>query len=183
MTREVPGLWGRFGPYSRMVVKTLLSIVFLQLLLAGALYAIAHPHETVDAFMRGKGGGKSVGNLVGHAFITLLMGGIGCFYAVSWLRRLGSVWTRVGELLDDGEVLPMRMRVLTRGSGKTRTTFIALDPLEAGGWRLRETEVGMFMPWWVRRKENERVYVHGAEGPGPYVVEFSNGLLTLLDPD
>lgn len=38
-------------------------------------------------------------------------------------------------------------------------------------------------PWWLRFKEGERVLVYGLPPPGPYILEFEDGLLALLHPD
>lgn len=185
ITRTPPGLLARIGPYSRMLLKSLSAALCVLALLAATGWVVTHPAEAYAWFADTKRGRVGVVEvLVPVAGLLLLSLAVGSL-SVLWLTRLPQLWRRVGELLDDGLVTPMRLRVYTVGSGRNKTTLVDLEPEPGGGrWVVSGIEAGLFFtPIWLRWRSGARVYVHGAQGPGPYVLEFEDGWLVLLERD
>ncbi len=181
VSRRLPAAWARFGPYARMTARTALHVGVLLALAVGLLWALTHPNTAWAMASRSKRGDSVIVGLISYALVFGL-GGLFTFLAVQWLRRLPAFWRRVGEVLDDGEVVPAVLRSWTVGSGRHTQRWISLTPDPPRRPRQVQLE-GVLPPWWLGLRSGARVYVHGdLEGDGPLVLEFEDGLLALLDP-
>ena len=180
--RRLPAAWARFGPYARMTVRTAAHTGVLLGLAFALLWALTHPSLAWEALTREKGGRHTDAAGVIHTAAFAAFGAMFGFFAVHWLRRLPAFWRRVGEVLDDDEVVPAVLRSWTVGSGKRKKRWVSLTPDPPRAPRQVRLE-GILPPWWLGLRSGARVYVHGdLEGDGPLVLEFEDGLLALLDP-
>ncbi len=182
-SRQPPGWRVRFGPFARMLTRTGVWVALL--LVTGALLvgAALNFESTWAALCETKSGGHSAfeGTFVGLGGIAFA--GFILYSGINWLRRLPGVWSRVDRLLDDGYVMPARLRTYSTGSGKSTTWWAVLTPIGTGGAERRVDIAGIVTPSWIRNRSGQRVWVHGFEDPDEtFVVEFEDGLLALLDP-
>lgn len=184
VTRSPPGLLGRIGPYARIVIKSACAAALLVAFLAVVVWGVTHPADVWTVLEKTRSSRRTMVGQVLALIGFCMMGGTFSALSGRWLARVPDLWRRVGELLDDGLVTPMRLRVYTEGSGKDKRTLVDLRSDAGDGWEAARLDVGhFFTPLWLRWRDRARVYVHGAGSGGPYVLEFDDGLLVLLDPD
>mgnify|MGYP001291549231 CR=1 FL=1 len=178
--RGPAGAWARVGPYARLSLSAIFSLVAC-LTMSGLLIAMAvQPLATWTALTSGpKASPWPWAALILVVLTTVLA--VGAYLSAAWLLRIPGVWRELGQLLDHTRPVPMRLTIRTTGSGKHRQTWADLT----GGPhpRLSLCLDGLLPPGWLTRRSGEEVLVYGLPPPGPYLLEFSDGRLALVHPD
>lgn len=183
--RRRPGLAARLGPYVRLVISGLVTTLFLAGASAFLLWPVLGTASFWKAMSTGKRGSHVPWPLALLESVMLLgMAGVFAWLCVRWLLRLPSVWSELGQLLDDTTPTAMTLGIYTTGSGKKKKRWARLTP--RSGPRSQELTLqldGILPPWWLGFQDGARVLVYGLPPPGPYILEFEDGWLALVHPD
>jgi hypothetical protein len=172
--RTPPGALARFGPYARLAISAVATTAGLLLSIIGILGMLAtlargdlgrDPGETLLAFL-----------------ILFAVCSVVAVLTSRWLVRLPATWVEVHRLLNEARPVQVRLRVSVTGSGKHRRYWADVEGPD--GERAHFQLDGLLPPWWLLR--GSMVYTalcYGWPPPGPYVFEFSDGWLALVQPD
>lgn len=186
--RRAPSRAARLGPYLRLVVSGLFNLVVVLGVLAIVLWAVTHWPQFWDALCHGKRGRyegpvAALLKLLGLGLLVALFGGL----CGSWLLRLPAVAAETRLLLDSTTPVLMYLSTYTVRSGKHTQRWARLYGRHgeyAGA--VHEMKLGgLLPPWWLTSQSwnDHPVLVYGLPPPGPYVLEFEDGLLALVHPD
>lgn len=186
--RPRPGPDAVFWPLWRLVLSGVFNACVALLMVTIVLWAITNPHALWDFLIHGKRHSLepvpvAIGK--GLCFGTFVIG-FGAFSAM-WLLRLPAVWREVNHLLARTDPALMELTVWSTGSGKQRRTHGKLEGPASGPHARVTIDLqlgGIVTPGWLSRsRSRESVLVYGLPPPGPYIIEFRDGDLALVNPD
>lgn len=186
--RPPPSAAARFGPYSRLLLSGLVNGAVVLGIAALLLYVVTHWPQVWEGLQRGKHGrhegpGSALVKLLIFGGVLGVWGGV----CLSWLLRLPGSAAETRKLLDETTPVLMYLSTYTQGTGKHKTRWARLRGKHgehAGAVHEMKLD-GLLPPWWLtsRAWAEQPVLVYGLPPPGPYVLEFDDGMLALVHPD
>jgi hypothetical protein len=169
--RRRPGARARVGPYARLIIDGVLALLGLVVCVVAVVVC-----------------GWLLVKVVTRASDTLEFGAMllalaaGCLWpgvtAARFLLRLPGRFAATRRLLDDAS--PAQVKLTVRADRSFRRPRYTARIIGPHGERL---DLRLSGPGWLLREATHKVLCYGWPPPGPYVLEFSDGRLALVEPD
>ncbi len=112
-----------------------------------------------------------------------LFGGLACTLVIGrWSVRVVRRWPRLVALLGAGRALPMDAIVHEERFAGHGRYWVHLLPVRGSevDWRPERFALNRFFGAWLTMRSPQRVFVHGARGAGPFVIESKRGGAAVL---